>query len=89
MLVKYKRKLFVMRTSLVVLSLLLNSVSVMELSNCRPPYCFLQMVLVNIMVLLEPKSTVLLSWEIMGVHHPAESFESLSEKRIKPKVSAN
>ena len=46
------------------------------------------MVLVNIMVVLEPKCTVVLSWEIMGVHNPEESFESLFERRIKPKLSA-
>ena len=37
------------------------------------------------MVLFEPKSSVLLTWEIMGMHNPDESFQSLFER---PKISA-
>lgn len=49
----------------------------------------LQMVLVNVMVVFEPKGSVLLlTWEIMGVHNPEESFQSLFERRNKPKISA-
>jgi len=36
----------------------------------------------------EPKGSVLLTWEIMGVLNPEELFQSLSERRIKPKISA-
>jgi len=46
------------------------------------------MVLVNVMVVFEPKGSVLLTWEIMGVHNPEESFQSLFERRNKPKISA-
>ena len=45
------------------------------------------MVLINVTVVLEPRSTVLLSWEILGVHNPQESFQSLFDRRIKPKIS--
>ena len=46
----------------------------------------LQMVLVNVMVVVDPKSTVLVTWEIMGVHNPNESFQSLFDRKIVPNV---
>ena len=83
-----KRKLVMMRISPVFCRCFLNFVSLTGLSNFYPPYYILKMVLVNVMVVFESKGSVLLTWEIMGMHNPEESFQSPFETRIKPKISA-
>lgn len=45
------------------------------------------MALINVAVVSASRSSVLLSWEILGVHNPDESFQSLFDRRIKPKIA--
>ena len=45
------------------------------------------MVLINVAVVSLSRNSILLSWEILGVHNPDESFQSLFDRRIKPKIA--